>query len=45
MRRLAFTMLFVIGLVSSASAHHMAQYDDAGINIPDSSPHLLREFF
>jgi hypothetical protein len=31
-------------LATAASAHHMAQYDDAGIYIPEWSPHLLMEF-
>ncbi len=36
------TLLIAFG--SSAFAHHMAVYEDAGINIPDSSPHLLMVF-
>jgi hypothetical protein len=32
-------------LASSAFAHHMAAYEDAGIYIPEWSPHLLMEFF
>ena len=44
MKKLATVILLVIGLVSSASAHHMAQYDDAGVNIPEFSPHLLMTF-
>ncbi len=31
-------------LSSSTFAHHMAQSDTAGLNIPDSSPHLLMVF-
>jgi len=35
------TALFIAGaLASSAFAHHMAVYEDAGINIPETSPHL-----
>ncbi|MGB5965042.1 MAG: hypothetical protein WBG65_05865 [Sulfurimonadaceae bacterium] len=41
-------MLIIIAtsamLASSAFAHHMAEYDDAGIYIPESSPHLLMTF-
>ena len=45
MKKLTMVFLLAIGLASSASAHHMAQYDDAGINIPESSPHLLMTFY
>jgi hypothetical protein len=39
------TMTLLVGaLASSAFAHHMAAYDDAGVNIPESSPHLLMVF-
>ena len=31
-------------LVTVASAHHMAVYDDAGTNIDGDSPHLDMEF-
>ena len=35
------TITFLVGaLASSAFAHHMSSYDDAGVNIPTSSPHL-----
>ncbi len=44
MKRLTTILLLAVGLASSASAHHMAEYDDAGIYIPDSSPHLLMTF-
>ncbi len=44
MKRLITLLLLAIGLASSASAHHMAQYDDAGVNIPEDSPHLLMTF-
>ncbi len=45
MKRLATMLLLAIGLASSASAHHMAQSDTAGVNIPESSPHLLMTFY
>ena len=45
MKKLATILLLAIGLASSASAHHMAVYEDAGVNIPDSSPHLLMTFY
>ena len=35
------TLAFLVGaLASNSFAHHMAAYDDAGINIPSTSPHL-----
>lgn len=37
--------LFIAGaMASNAFAHHMAVYEDAGVNIPEWSPHLLMEF-
>ena len=45
MKKLATILFLAIGLASSASAHHMAVYEDAGVNIPDSSPHLLMTFY
>ena len=45
MKKLTTILLLAIGLASSASAHHMAVYDDAGVNIPESSPHLLMTFY
>lgn len=45
MKKLTTIVLLAIGLVSSASAHHMAQSDTAGVNIPESSPHLFITFF
>ena len=45
MKTLTTLLLLAIGLASSASAHHMAAYDDAGVNIPESSPHLLMTFY
>jgi hypothetical protein len=44
MKKMILAALFTIGFSATASAHHMAAYDDAGIYIPDSSPHLLMEF-
>lgn len=45
MKKLATLLLLTVGLASSASAHHMAQNDDAGVNIPESSPHLMMTFY
>ena len=45
MKKLTTLLVLVAGLASSASAHHMAQNDDAGVNIPDSSPHLMMTFY
>ncbi|UFH58576.1 hypothetical protein [Sulfurovum mangrovi] len=45
MKTLFMTLLFVAGLASTLSAHHMAQYEDAGVNIPEDSPHLLMTFY
>jgi hypothetical protein len=45
MKKLTTMVLLTIGLLSSASAHHMAQTDTAGVNIPESSPHLLMTFY
>jgi len=44
MKRLTTILLLAIGFVSSASAHHMAQSDTAGIYIDEDSPHLLMTF-
>lgn len=44
MKKIIVMALMVAALVSSASAHHMAVYEDAGIMIPEWSPHLLMEF-
>ena len=44
MKKLLLAALLTVGMSSVASAHHMAEYDDAGIMIPDSSPHLLMVF-
>lgn len=40
MKKLITALLIAGAMASSAFAHHMAVYEDAGINIPDSSPHL-----
>lgn len=40
MKKIVTTLLLVGALASSAFAHHMAVYEDAGVNIPLSSPHL-----
>ena len=40
MKKLITITLLMGALASSAFAHHMAVYDDAGINIPSDSPHL-----
>jgi len=37
--------LATILLLASASAHHMAQSDTAGIYIDEDSPHLLMTFY
>ena len=44
MKKLFFALALAAGMASSLSAHHMAQYDDAGIYIPEDSPHLLMTF-
>ena len=45
MKKIITIILLTLGLASSASAHHMAVYEDAGVNIPESSPHLLMTFY
>lgn len=45
MKKLLMTLLFVAGMASTLSAHHMAQYEDAGIYIDEDSPHLLMTFY
>jgi uncharacterized GH25 family protein len=44
MKKTIAIITMLVALSSSAFAHHMAVYEDAGINIPDSSPHLLMVF-
>jgi len=40
MKKVALIFVMVAAMASSAFAHHMAVYEDAGINIPEFSPHL-----
>ncbi|WP_321324453.1 hypothetical protein [Thiomicrorhabdus sp.] len=40
MKKIFLATLLTFGIASTASAHHMAEYEDAGIYIPDTSPHL-----
>ena len=40
MKKLITITLLMGALASSAFAHHMSAYEDAGVNIPDDSPHL-----
>jgi len=44
MKKIITITTLLVALSSSAFAHHMAAYDGAGVNIPDSSPHLLMVF-
>lgn len=44
MKKAWIVMAMTAVLASSAFAHHMAVYEDAGIYIPEWSPHLLMEF-
>jgi hypothetical protein len=44
MKKITVIVLLVSALASSAFAHHMAAYEDAGIMISEWSPHLLMEF-
>ena len=44
MKKLITAMLIAGALASSAFAHHMAAYEDAGIYIPEFSPHLDMTF-
>jgi len=44
MKKVWMVIAATMVLASSASAHHMAEYEDAGIYIPEWSPHLLMEF-
>lgn len=45
MKKITTMILLTIGLLSSASAHHMSPSDTAGENIPESSPHLSMTFY
>ncbi len=40
MKKLITALLIAGAMASSAFAHHMAVYEDAGIYIPEDSPHL-----
>ena len=40
MKKIIFAALLTFGITTTASAHHMATNPDAGVNIPDTSPHL-----
>ncbi len=40
MKNLITALLIAGALASSAFAHHMAAYEDAGIYIDEDSPHL-----
>ena len=40
MKKTIAVITLLIAFSSSAFAHHMAVYEDAGINIPEFSPHL-----
>ena len=44
MKKSIAVITMLIALSSSAFAHHPAQSDTAGVNIPDSSPHLTMVF-
>ncbi|MBU0719926.1 hypothetical protein KJ877_01145 [bacterium] len=45
MKKLAAALLILGALATSSFAHHMAQSDTAGVNIPSWSPHLLMTFY
>lgn len=45
MKKFIMALFLTLGLASSLSAHHMAQYEDAGIYIDEDSPHLLMTFY
>lgn len=44
MKKSITIITMLVALSSSAFAHHMAQSSTAGVNIPDSSPHLTMVF-
>lgn len=44
MKKVIAAITLMIAFSSSAFAHHMAVYEEAGIYIPEFSPHLLMEF-
>jgi hypothetical protein len=45
MKKLMTALLIAGAMASSAFAHHMAAYEDAGIYIPEDSPHLDMVFY
>lgn len=45
MKKILTITLMIMALATAASAHHMAQSDTAGVNIPDNSPHLEMVFY
>jgi hypothetical protein len=45
MKKLITAVLIAGAMASSAFAHHMAAYEDAGIYIPEDSPHLDMVFY
>ncbi len=40
MKKTIAIITLLVAFSSSAFAHHMAVYEDAGIYIPETSPHL-----
>ncbi len=44
MKKFITAILIAGAMASSAFAHHMAAYEDAGIYIPEVSPHLDMTF-
>lgn len=44
MKKMLIVLSATAMLASSAFAHHMAEYEDAGIYISEWSPHLLMTF-
>lgn len=44
MKKVFITLMILGAVATSVSAHHMAEYEDAGIFISEWSPHLLMEF-
>ena len=45
MKKILITLAATAMLASSAFAHHMAEFEDAGTSIPETSPHLLMTFY
>jgi len=44
MKKIILATLMTFGLTTGAYAHHLAANPDAGVNIPENSPHLTMEF-